>query len=284
MRPRLARFCSARSSSSSVVSARQRWSSSSSRSTAAAASAPRRASAARTASGSRRISLMSRTRRPPDAYFFWPTSSCRRRWSRSSSRSSRVVEVTAAAAVAVGGGIVPIGCEIAKRLADDLRRLAPGVLGDELRDRDRILADDDVLRHDRAGEAAVLNRVEHARHRALAANVEVRPVRDLTAAHVRGGAVRRGVGKRVTTGAALREQDRPAWVGSVFGTLDLLRAACGCEHRDPGRCTRYEEDLDRPAHAGRDHTEVRPGDDRSDDQTRFRQRSPTGAGHSTAGR
>ena len=48
-----------------------------------------------------------------------------------------------------------------------LRRLQPGVLREELRDFARRLADEDVLGHDRAGEAAVANRVEDLREFSL---------------------------------------------------------------------------------------------------------------------
>ena len=60
-----------------------------------------------------------------------------------------------------------------RRGSAPLRRLA-GVRGDELGDRLGLGADDDVLRHDRAGEAAVLDRIEGVLE-ALLALVEVRP-------------------------------------------------------------------------------------------------------------
>ena len=66
--------------------------------------------------------------------------------------------------------------------------LGPGVLGDELRDRVGLVAGDDVLRHDRAGEAAVADR-EQGVARSSRALVEVRAL-DADAARVRSPACR----------------------------------------------------------------------------------------------
>ena len=82
-----------------------------------------------------------------------------------------------------------------------LRRVASGVLGDELRDGLRVLADDDVLRHDRAREPAVADRVEHL-VLGLPAGVEVRP------SHALLGIAALGPGRRegVAAAAALGEE------------------------------------------------------------------------------
>ena len=113
----------ARRSSTCGSSSRRAASSSSSSSTSPAA--PRRARAALTPSGSLRISL----------------------------RSSVAPPVPSAARAPV---VPPLGGRQARRALGRLAR----VLGDELGDRLRVTADDDVLRHDRAGEAAVADRVE----------------------------------------------------------------------------------------------------------------------------
>ncbi len=152
-RPRLAGSARRAAPRARFVSARQRSSSSSTRSTAAAASGPRRASAARTASGSLadqpdvengpRLRVLRCRRLVRSSHHCWHCSTtCPR------------LRPRAAVAVAGGGGADRL--RAALRHARRLRRLAPGVLGDELGDVDRVLADDDVLGHDRAGEAAVL--------------------------------------------------------------------------------------------------------------------------------
>src|SRR5205807_4014105 len=62
--------------------------------------------------------------------------------------------------------------------------LPTGIRRDELGYVDGVLADDHVLGHDRAREATVLDRVQNARGRTLAADVEVRTVVRLGGPHV----------------------------------------------------------------------------------------------------
>ncbi len=72
----------------------------------------------------------------------------------------------------------------------------------------RFGADDDVLRHDRAGEAAVADRVEDLRV-LLLAEVEVGAVGAQAVLDARGGALGADGGERVAAGAALRGTARP---------------------------------------------------------------------------
>jgi hypothetical protein len=106
-----------------------------------------------------------------------------------------------------------------------------GVLGDERRDLERVLADDDVLRHDRAGEPAVSDRVDHVVHR-LPAQVEVRSLRPLASVGSALGARR---GERVAPRAALGEDLRAFVVRVVLRNLDALRPAPG-NGRGRGDC------------------------------------------------
>src|SRR4029077_12103579 len=87
------------------------------------------------------------------------------------------------------------------------------VLGDELGDFVSLVADDDVLGHDRPREAAVLDRVESVVNR-LGALVQVRSLGPLAAVAAALGA---GGAERVTAGAVGREEDGPVVVGVVFG-------------------------------------------------------------------
>ncbi len=144
------------------------------RSTAAAAPGPRRASAARTASGSRRISLMSSTRVPlalipRDAYFladFLPAAFVPAAVVALDVVVVDVVVDVVVGAAAVSGGIVPIGCESHVGWPTIFGAWRPAYLATNCATAIASWADDDVLRHDRAGEAAVLDRVQHARRRA----------------------------------------------------------------------------------------------------------------------
>jgi len=139
--------------------------------------------------------------------------------------------------------------------AGDVRRLGTGVLGHELRDVDRLLADHDVLRHYHSREAAVLDRVEHARHRPLAADVEVRPVVELRRADVLRRSMRSRVGKRVAATAPLVEQHRTLVERGVRRRdVDLFSPARGREDHDREQRT-PEEGLGGSAHPGPDHTE-----------------------------
>ena len=138
-----AAFFSARSSSSSGSSSRRRASSSSTGSSRSAS--PRRASASRAESGSSR--------------------SCRR-----SSTRGRYCPLRGAAA-GVGARVDVLA---------GLPCVLPRVLGHERGHRLRVLAHDDVRGHDRAGEAAVADRVEDV-GAVLLADVEVRAVGALAA-------------------------------------------------------------------------------------------------------
>ena len=185
LRPLLAAFCSARNVSSSARSARQRSSSSSTRSIAAAAPAlgapapcerrPGRGGSA----GCREWLPLLVGGRATDTRS-WSSSSwpCRRRLRRCLPTSWP----SSGWSCSPGGrrGDARRGGERADRLllarghARDLGRLAPGVGGDEFRDVDGVLSDDHVLGHDRAREAAVLDRVQHAVDGPFTALVEVR--------------------------------------------------------------------------------------------------------------
>jgi hypothetical protein len=99
----------------------------------------------------------------------------------------------------------------------------PGVLRDEGGDLLRVLADDDVLGHDRPREAAVPDREDHILHR-LRALIEVGALYPLAAV---GGPLRPRRFERVTARAALGE-DLGALVGRVVGgDLNPLRPAAG---------------------------------------------------------
>ena len=94
-----------------------------------------------------------------------------------------------------------------------------------------VVADDDVLGHDRAGEAAVADRVDHVGHRLLAL-VEVRALHPLAAV----GAPSR-TGRRRASGSpssAQRRSARPRRSGRCRD-LDALRPATG-GGRDHGDC------------------------------------------------
>src|SRR3954454_3992476 len=107
----------------------------------------------------------------------------------------------------------------------------------------------DVGRHDRAGEAAVANRVEHVRGRLLA-DVEVRPVRALGSLHLarRPRASGGGRAERVATAAALLEEDRAVVHGQVrLGHVHLLTAARR-EQRDQAEAAGEREEG--PRHGG----------------------------------
>src|SRR5215211_3100052 len=136
------------------------------------------------------------------------------------SGSSRMRRRSSTAALLAGrvlarGRVAPLG-------------LAPRVLRQELRDVLGVLAGRDVLGHDRAGEAAVADRVEHAVD-VLAAHVEVRAVGVLLVGGVHRAALRSDDVERVAAGAALEEQLRARLlVGRRSGVqIDLLRAAAG---------------------------------------------------------
>ena len=207
---------------------RQRWSSSSTRSTASAAPGPRRASAARTASGSRRISWMSSTRRAP-------------RGARSGWSSWSLFPVTVPGRS--GRCRRPRASAVGDRSDRDLLALdhargssapsRPEYLATNSATSIACCADHDVLRHDRAREAAVLDRVQDPRHRPLAADVEVRAVVELRRAHVLGRAVGGGVGQRVAAAAALVEQHRALVErGLRLRDADLLGPARARQGRD----------------------------------------------------
>ncbi len=85
--------------------------------------------------------------------------------------------------------------------------LLTGVLRDELRDLARLFAGDDVLGHDRAGEAAVGDREEDVGD-VLLAEVEVRAVDVLAVGDVRRRALRAGHLERVAAAAAGGEDPR----------------------------------------------------------------------------
>ncbi len=117
----------------------------------------------------------------------------------------------------VGGGVVAVVAVKAALIAPGLTLMhgvTPGIFGawpagvrrDELRHVDCVLADDDVLGHDRAREAAVLDRVQDAVDGPLAADVEVGSVVRLRRADVGRRPMRARVGQRVAAGAALGEQ------------------------------------------------------------------------------
>ena len=147
--------------------------------------------------------------------------------------------------------------------------LAAGVLGDEVGDRVGLVADEDVLRHDRAREAAVADRVEDVVG-ALDALVEVRA---LVAQRPVGRALRAGRLERVTARAALGEEHRAGVVRVVVGELDALGAAPaerrarlrsppphGAEPRTGKRLCRDRD----PAQDRRHHTSGLPDGDRAD--------------------
>ena len=94
----------------------------------------------------------------------------------------------------------------------------------KLGDRLRVVADDDVLGHDRAREAAVADRVEHL-FDVLLADVEVRPVGAHAVLDARRRALRADHRQRVAARAVVAEQHRAAVVGAGLGDLDPLRAA-----------------------------------------------------------
>ena len=125
----------------------------------------------------------------------------------------------------------PGGCSLlGARPGARSRRLAglgTGVLGDELRDADRLLAGDDVLGHDRAREAAISDREQDVVD-ALGALVEIRALR---AERPVGGALRPRGRQRVTARAALREQHRAAIRGVVLRHRDPLGPARGEDQR-----------------------------------------------------
>src|SRR3954447_14919737 len=104
------------------------------------------------------------------------------------------------------------------------RRLAARVLRQEVGDLLGVFADHDVLGHDRAGAAAVADRIEDLVGLLLAL-VEVRAVDALAVADVGGRALRAGVAERVTARAVLGEQDRAAVRALGLWHRDALRAA-----------------------------------------------------------
>src|SRR3954454_23935211 len=135
----------------------------------------------------------------------------RRRARRPRRRRARAAALAAAARA---------GDRLARR-RDRRRALAAGVLGDECGDRLGVLPDHDVLGHDRAGEAAVADRVEDAVGR-LGAHVEVRPVGALAVVDARRAALRPGHVERVAARAALGEEVR-----SVLHLLARTRLEAG---------------------------------------------------------
>ena len=160
------------------MASRQRASSASTSSRRCAAPSPRRASAARTASGSRRISLRSSTQ----------------------------------------GGYPPRRSRPGRRASPGVAGALARVLGEELRDLARLLPGDDVLGHDRAGEATVLDRVDDVVD-VLLAVVEVRAVLALAVGDVERRALRAGGARACgSRRSARRRASRPAWSGSSLAT------------------------------------------------------------------
>ena len=108
--------------------------------------------------------------------------------------------------------------------ADDVLRFLAGVGLQEVGDLFGLLADDDVLGHDRAGESAVADRVEDV-FVFLLALVEVRPLR----AQAVGDRGRRALGadrlQRVAARAAFPEDHGASVVGAALGDFDARRAA-----------------------------------------------------------
>ena len=170
---RLAWFCSARSASSSVVIARQRSSSSSTRSIAAAASAPRRASAVR--DGVRFATDQpdvenARLRYVWAVFFFFALAGFLAGAAAAAVVLDDVVVVAAVDAL-TGGGRVPIGLTMQGTVPGSFGAARPAYVDTNSATVARVLTDDDVLRHVGAGEASVLDRVQDARDRTLAADV-----------------------------------------------------------------------------------------------------------------
>src|SRR5690606_23871273 len=97
---------------------------------------------------------------------------------------------------------------------------------DELGDLPRLLTDDDVGRHDGAGEATVVDRVQDPLD-ALGAGVEVGAVGQLARPDVRGRAEGPGGSEGVASGAALLEELGAAVVRVVPGDFDSLLPAGG---------------------------------------------------------
>ena len=190
-------------------------------------------------------------------------------WSRCSSPSSRSRRTSRSRSLRVRRAAGPPavgrrqGSELllgARDLAGLRRRLTARVPRDEHRDLSGLLADDDVLRHVGAGETAVLDRVEDALDRSLAALAEVRPVDRLPVADVVHRSVRAGVRQRVAAAAALLEQLRAVVDGGVHRRdRDLLRSARRDRQRCRGQAQECGGDLQRAGHAVGDHTEASPG-------------------------
>src|SRR4051794_2697653 len=189
-------FCSARSDSAAAVASRQRASRASTRSRVSATPGPRRASAARTPSGSRRI--------------------CRR------SSTGGLAALLRDGRLRAG-----LGAGAALRRRGRLVLAAAGVLGQERGDVLCLAPDDDVLRHDRAGEAAVADRVEDGVD-VLLADVEVRPVDALAVLDLQRAALRPDDVEVVAARAAVAEELRAGLdVGRLLADLraDRLRPA-----------------------------------------------------------
>ena len=171
-------------------------------------------------------------------------------WSSSESRSPccRSGPGVAGAVVCPGWGSVPTGLFWQSHDAGQPRRQAARVGGDELGHVLGVLADDDVLRHVGAGEAAVLDRVEDAGDRPLAADVEVRATVGLGCADVRCRAMRPGGVQGVTARAALREELGARVDGALrLRNSNLLGAACR-SHAWQYADRRQRQDLRQPAH------------------------------------
>jgi hypothetical protein len=114
-----------------------------------------------------------------------------------------------------------------RRFADVLA----GVLGDEGGDLVGVGAHDDVLGHDRPGEAAVADRIDHVAQRLLAL-IQIRALYALRAVGASLGPRRR---QRVASGAALGEDLGALVVRIVVRNLDALCPATG-GGRDHGDC------------------------------------------------
>ena len=113
-----------------------------------------------------------------------------------------------------------------------------GVLGDEFGDLVGLVADDDVLRHDRSGEAAVLDR-EKSILIGLRSLIQVRTLHPLAAVAAALGA---GGAEGVATGAVRGEEDSALVVGVVLRDRDpFLPEAAGREAERGGEDHAYEQ-------------------------------------------
>ena len=184
----LASFCSARRPSSCGSSSRRRASSSITSIQRPAASSPRRASAARTPSGSSRIRLRSSTPR--------------RTRPREPISSESVISV-------VRHVLRPRARSTSRGIRPPPEPVCPTTM---------------FSRHDRAGEAAVVDRVEDL-FVFLLAEVEVRPLGLHAVRDAGRRALRADHRQRVAARAVFAEDHGPSVVGAALRDLDALGAA-----------------------------------------------------------